>query len=326
MPLDEALLVQMYGDMVLGRLFELRCEALAHRGLVPGSIHLGIGEEAAQVGATRALAADDFLAPSHRCHVADIVKGADPRRLMAELTGKATGYCGGRAGTAHFADRETHNLGVQGIIGAVFPVALGAALAQKRLGSGRIVLAFFGDGASNQGTFHEAMNLSSLWKLPIVWVCTNNQYGMGTAFSATSALPNVADRACAYAMPGCVLDGNDVVAVHEATSEARTRALAGDGPTLLECKTYRHRGHSTFDKNLYRPQSEIETWLKRDPIARFEQALRANGLLNDARAGQVEAEAQRTVEEAEEFTLKSPYPAPQAVLDMIFCPSEVNQP
>ncbi len=324
MPLDEVLLVEMYADMVLGRLFELRSEALAHRGLVPGSIHLGIGEEAAQIGATRALAPDDLLVPSHRCHVADIAKGSDPRRLMAELTGKATGYCGGRAGTAHFADKETHNLGVQGIIGAVFPVALGAALAQKRLSSGRIVLAFFGDGASNQGTFHEAMNLSSLWKLPIVWVCTNNQYGMGTAFSATSALPNVADRACAYAMPGCVLDGNDVVAVYEATDEARARARAGGGPTLLECKTYRHRGHSTFDKNLYRPQSEIETWLQRDPIARFEQELRAQGFLDDAMVAKIDAEAQRKVDEAEAFTLESPHAAPESVLDLIFCPSEVN--
>ncbi len=271
-----------------------------------------------------ALAPDDLLAPSHRCHVADIVKGTDPRRLMAELTGRVTGHCGGRAGTAHFADKETHNLGVQGIIGAVFPVALGAALAQKRLVSGRIVLAFFGDGASNQGTFHEAMNLSSLWKLPIVWVCTNNQYGMGTAFSATSALPNVADRACAYAMPGCVLDGNDVVAVYQATGEARARALAGDGPTLLECKTYRHRGHSTFDKNLYRPQSEIEAWLDRDPIARFEHELRARGLLDDDRIAQISAGAQRIVDEAEAFTLESPYPAPESVLDLIFCPSEVN--
>ncbi len=324
MPLDEVLLVEMYADMVLGRLFELRSEALAHRGLVPGSIHLGIGEEAAQVGATRALAPDDLLVPSHRCHVADITKDTDPRRLMAELTGKATGYCGGRAGTAHFADKETHNLGVQGIIGAVFPVALGAALAQRRLSSGRIVLAFFGDGASNQGTFHEAMNLSSLWKLPIVWVCTNNQYGMGTAFSATSALPNVADRACAYAMPGCVLDGNDVVAVYEATAEAGARARAGRGPTLLECKTYRHRGHSTFDKNLYRPQSEIETWLQRDPIARFEQELRAQGFLDDAMVAKIDAEAQRKVDEAEAFTLESPHPAPESVLDLIFCPSEVN--
>jgi pyruvate dehydrogenase E1 component alpha subunit len=318
MTVSEALQLQMYRDMVLGRQFELRAEALAHRGLVPGSIHLGIGEEATQVGACRALAPEDYLVPTHRTHVADLVKGTDPKRLLAEIIGRATGLCGGRAGSAHVADASTNNLGVQGIIGAVFPVATGAALAQKRLKSGRIVLAFFGDGASNQGTFHEAMNLSALWRLPVVWVCDNNQYGMGTRFDQTSAVPNVADRACAYNMPGYVVDGNDVLAVYEVACEARARALAGAGPTLVECKTYRHRGHSTFDKNTYRTQVEIDAWLKRDPIALFEQVLAGRGLLDDPLAAQVAAEAQQTMDEAEAFALASPEPAPETVMELIF--------
>jgi acetoin:2,6-dichlorophenolindophenol oxidoreductase subunit alpha len=322
MPEDDALRLQMYYDMVLGRAFELRAEALAHRGLVPGSIHLGIGEEATQVGAVRALAPDDYLMPSHRCHVADLVKGSDPRRLLAELTGRAGGYCEGRGGTAHFADRATYNLGVQGIIGAVFPVAVGAGLAQQRLAAGHVVLAFFGDGASNQGTFHEAMNLSSLWKLPIVWVCANNQYGMGTRFDRTSAVTGVAERACAYAMPGVAIDGNDVVAVYEAAGEAVERARTGGGPTLIECLTYRHRGHSTFDKNSYRPQAEIDAWLQRDPVPRFERRLRDQGLLDDASVAQIGADVARCVDEAEAFTLASPDPAPERALDLIFCPSE----
>jgi len=324
MSADNALKVQMYREMVLGRLFELRAEQLAHRGLVAGSIHLGIGEEATQVGACRALAPQDYLVPTHRTHVADLVKGADPGRLMAEIIGRAAGYCGGRAGSSHFADAATRNLGVQGIIGAVFPVATGAALAQKRLNSGCIVLAFFGDGASNQGTFHEAMNLSALWKLPIVWVCDNNQYGMGTRFDKTSAVANVADRACAYAMPGCIVDGNDVLAVYEAAWEARERALAGYGPTLIECKTYRHRGHSTFDKNTYRTQEEINAWMKRDPIALFENVLRGDGLLTDDLVTRIADDAGRAIDAAEAFAVQSPEPAPAAVMEKVFCPSEVK--
>ena len=165
MEIENTLLCTMYEDMVLGRAFELCAEALAHQGLVAGSIHLGIGEEAAQVGACRALAPEDYLLPSHRTHVGDLVKGTDPRYLLAEIIGRRTGLCGGRAGSSHFADKSTHNLGVQGIIGAVFPVATGAALTQQRLKSGGIVLAMFGEGASHQGTFHESLNLSALWKL-----------------------------------------------------------------------------------------------------------------------------------------------------------------
>ena len=323
MEIENTLLCTMYEDMVLGRAFELCAEALAHQGLVAGSIHLGIGEEAAQVGACRALAPEDYLLPSHRTHVGDLVKGTDPRYLLAEIIGRRTGLCGGRAGSSHFADKSTHNLGVQGIIGAVFPVATGAALTQQRLKSGGIVLAMFGEGASHQGTFHESLNLSALWKLPVVWLCVNNQYAMGTAFGRTSAAANVADRACAYNMPGVVVDGNDVTAVYEAAWTARQRAAAGDGPSLVECKTYRHRGHSTFDKNSYRPQAEIDAWLNRDPIPAFEGRLRRLGLLDDERVGQVAARVKRRIGEAEAFARQSPEPEPASVVEKIFYSSEV---
>jgi acetoin:2,6-dichlorophenolindophenol oxidoreductase subunit alpha len=324
MQLDSALLLQMYEDMIFGREFELCAEKLANRGLVPGSIHLGIGEEASQVGACRALAFEDYLLPSHRTHVGDIVKGADPKRLMAEIIGRSTGYCGGRAGSSHFADKASHNLGVQGIIGAVFPVATGAALTQKRLNTGRIVLAFFGEGASHQGTFHEGLNLSSLWKLPLVWLCVNNHYAMGTRFDRTSAAKNVADRALAYNMPGCVVDGNDVVAVYEAVWTARERALAGDGPTLIECKTYRHRGHSTFDKNSYRPQEEIDAWIKRDPTLTFEKNLREEDLLNDKMVERIADMVKQKIDEVEAFAVQSPEPDPESALETIFDQSEVR--
>lgn len=324
MALSKESMLQMYWYMVLGRLFEQRAERIANRGLVPGSIHLGIGEEATHVGACMALAHEDYIIPTHRGHAADIAKGADPKRVMAEIIGRTTGCCGGRAGSCHMADAASNNLGVQGIIGAVFPVASGAALTQKRLNTGRIVLAWFGDGASHEGTFHEAMNLSAIWKLPVVWVCVNNQYAMGTSFASTTAVENVADQACAYDMPGLIIDGNDILVVYETVREARERALAGEGPTLIECKTYRHRGHSTFDKNAYRPQEEIDEWVKRDPIPRFERTLRERGILDDRLVAQIADEVKQHMDEAEEFALNSPEPLPEAGMEFVLCQSEVK--
>jgi acetoin:2,6-dichlorophenolindophenol oxidoreductase subunit alpha len=322
--LSQELQLRMYRLMVFGRLFEQRAEQVANRGLVPGSIHLGIGEEAANVGPALALAPEDYILPSHRGHVAAIAKGADPGRIMAEMMGRATGFGGGRAGSCHLADAGSNNLGVQGIIGAVFPVAAGAALTQKRLGTGRVVLAWFGDGAAHEGTFHEALNLSSIWKLPVIWVCVNNEYAMGTSFASTTAVKNIADQACAYAMPGLALDGNDVVAAYEAVCEARERALSGAGPTLVELKTYRHRGHSTFDRNTYRPQEEIERWMARDPIRSFERTLRAQGILDDGLVTEIAAEMERRMDEAEAFAVNSPNPAPESAMELVLCQSEVQ--
>lgn len=322
--LSQELQLRMYRMMVFGRLFEQRAEQVANRGLVPGSIHLGIGEEAANVGPAMALAPEDYILPSHRGHVAAIAKGADPGRIMAEMMGRATGFCGGRAGSCHLADVASNNLGVQGIIGAVFPVAAGAALTQQRLRTGRVVLAWFGDGAAHEGTFHEALNLSSIWQLPVIWVCVNNEYAMGTSFASTTAVRNIADQACAYAMPGLVIDGNDVLAAYEAVCQARERALAGEGPTLIEFKTYRHRGHSTFDRNAYRPQEEIERWMARDPILSFKRTLLERGILDDALVAQIAAEVEQRMDEAEAFAINSPEPAAESALDLVLCESEVR--
>jgi pyruvate dehydrogenase E1 component alpha subunit len=324
MAVSAELMLQMYRYMILGRLFEQRAEEIANRGLVPGSIHLGIGEEASNVGPCLALAQEDYILPSHRGHVADIVKGADPGRLMAEILGRATGSCGGRAGSCHFADAASRNLGVQGIIGAVFPVAAGAALTQKRLDTNCIVLAWFGDGAAHEGTFHETLNLSAIWKLPVVWVCVNNAYAMGTSFGSTTAVDNIADQACAYGMPGEVVDGNDVLATYEVTRQARERALAGEGPTLIECKTYRHRGHSTFDRNPYRTPQEMADWLARDPIQRFERLLRQQGHLDDALAEEIAGDVQQVVDKAEAFAVNSPEPPPEAGGELVFAAMEVG--
>jgi TPP-dependent pyruvate/acetoin dehydrogenase alpha subunit len=324
MALSEQFMLQIYRTMVLGRLFEQRVEQMAHRGFVPGSVHLGVGEEAACVGACLALARKDYILPSHRGHTADLAKGTDPGRLLAEIIGRATGPCGGRAGSCHFADAAVNNLGVQGIVGAVFPVAVGAALTQKRLNTGRVVLAWFGDGASHEGTFHESMNLAAIWKLPVVWVCVNNLYAMGTSFVATTAVANIADQACAYAMPGLVVDGNDVLAVYEAVHKARQRALAGDGPTLIECKTYRHRGHSTFDKNAYRSQEEIAEWMAKDPIPRLERVLRELGILDDKLVAQIEEQVKQQVDQAEDFALNSPDPHPETATELVLCHKEVR--
>ncbi len=317
-------MLQMYRDMLLARIFEERVEQLYARGLIRGSIMLGIGEEATFVGACRALRHEDFLVATNRGFAHELTKGTDPKLLLAELLGKATGLCGGRGGQHTKADASCNNLGKHQVIGDSFGVAVGAALAQKRLNTGRVVLAFFGDGASNQGTFHESMNLSALWHLPVVWVCHNNLYAMSTRFERASAVENVADRACAYNMPGVIVDGNDVAAVYQAVSEARQRALAGDGPTLVECKTYRHRGHSASDKRRYRPQEEVNTWLKRDPIARMERMLREQGILDDESVEELAAEARKQVDAAEEFALHSPEPSPEAGVELIFCPSEVQ--
>jgi pyruvate dehydrogenase E1 component alpha subunit len=305
-------------------MFDERVLQVYARGLIPGSVFPGIGEEATFVGASRAVSPEDYMVSTHRGYAHVLAKGTDAKRLLAELLGKATGCCGGRIGQYAIADALSNNLGAHQVMGDGFTVAVGAALAQKRLKTGRMVLAFFGDGASSIGAFHECMNLAALWRLPVVWVCDNNLYGMSTPFDQVSAVENVADRACAYHMPGVVVDGNEVVAVYETVSEARQRALAGEGPTLVECKTYRQRGHSASDLRRYRPQEEIDAWLKRDPIDRFEKTLREKGILDDRLVEAITAEARKCVDEAEEFAVSSPEPPPEAGAELIFCPSEVK--
>ena len=292
------------------RKFEEVAEASYTRGLIHGTMHLSIGQEASAVGAVLALRADDYILSTHRGHGHCIAKGADPARMLAEFFGKENGYCRGRGGSMHIADVEGGNLGANGIVAGGLPIAVGVGMSIKAQKQDRVCMVFFGDGAANEGAFHEALNMASIWKLPVVFVCENNKYGMSMDIAKAMAVPNVADRASAYAMPGVALDGNDLPAVTAATRVAVTRARSGGGPSLIECKTYRLRGHSKSDRNLYRTKEEIEAWRKRDPILRLQGELIAHGRFDAAELADIEKAAQAQIEAALEFAKASPDPDP----------------
>jgi len=308
--LGEEGLRQCLRRMHLVRRFEEAAEQSYIRGLIHGTMHLSIGQEASAVGAVAALRPDDYILSTHRGHGHCIAKGADPRFMFAEFFGKDTGYCRGRGGSMHIADVAGGNLGANGIVGGGLPIAVGVGLSAKMRRSGQVCMVFFGDGASNEGAFHEALNLAAIWKLPVVFVCENNKYGMSMSTARSMPVANVADRAAAYAMPGVIVDGNDLLAVVEAADEACARARRGEGPSLLECKTYRLRGHSKSDRNLYRTKEEIEAWRARDPIARLRDALVEAGRLDAVEAEAIEASAAAEIEAAVEFARTSPDPDP----------------
>jgi len=282
--------------MILIRRFEEGAEDCYMRGLIHGTMHLSIGQEASAVGICMALDQSDQITSTHRGHGHSIAKGAEVGRMFAEFFGKETGYCRGRGGSMHIADVSGGNLGANGIVAGGIPIAVGAALAMKRLGKPSIVVCFFGDGATNEGAFHEALNMASVWTLPIVFVCENNGYGMSTSTARSMAVANVADRAQGYGMPGVIVDGNCLSDVAEASHEAAGRARAGQGPTLIETKTYRWRGHSKSDRNRYRSREEIEAWMAKDPIARFGGDLQAFGILDQAAITAMETDVAREIE------------------------------
>ena len=295
--------------MYLIRRFEEGAEDCYTRGLIHGTMHLSIGQEASAMATCMELTEQDKITSTHRGHGHCIAKGADVGRMFAEFFGKETGYCHGRGGSMHIADIKTGNLGANGIVGGGLPIAVGAALTAKRLGKPDVTVCFFGDGANNEGAFHEALNMASVWKLPVIFVCENNKYGMSTSTERSTAVKNIADRAVAYAMPGTTVDGNDFSAVAEAVHVAIARARAGDGPSLVENLTYRWRGHSNSDRNRYRTKEEIEDWMTRDPIARFQADLITHGLLDQAAADAIAASAITSVEEGVAFAKASPAPA-----------------
>jgi pyruvate dehydrogenase E1 component alpha subunit len=270
---DPALARQALLTMWQIRRFEEAVDDLFARGLMHGTMHLSIGQEAVATGACLALTRTDLITSTHRGHGHCIAKGAQLDRMMAELLAKETGYCRGRGGSMHIADVDTGNLGANGIVGGGIPIAAGAALAQKLRNTDNVAVSFFGDGATNEGAFHEGLNLAAVWSLPAIFICENNGYGMSMSSSLSMAVPRVSDRAAAYGMPGVTVDGNDVQAVFDAVTEAVARARAGGGPTLIEALTYRHKGHSKSDQNLYRTREEIDAWRAKDPIGRFETAL-----------------------------------------------------
>lgn len=280
------------------RLFEEAVDDLFARGLMHGTMHLSIGQEAVATGACLALRDDDQITSTHRGHGHCIAKGADLERMIAELLGKATGYCQGRGGSMHIADVATGNLGANGIVGGGIPIAAGAGLAQKLTRGGGVVLSFFGDGAANEGAFHEGINLAAIWDLPVVFVCENNRYGMSMSAARATRLQRISDRAQAYGIPGVTVDGNDLQEVFDAVSDAVERARSGAGPTLVEAETYRWKGHSKSDKNLYRSREEIEDWKARDPITRFEQSTVNGGALTEAEVEQTRTAARTAIREA----------------------------
>jgi acetoin:2,6-dichlorophenolindophenol oxidoreductase subunit alpha len=291
------------------RRFEEGAEECYTRGLIHGTMHLSIGQEASAVATCMPLTDSDKITSTHRGHGHCIAKGADVGRMFAEFFGKRTGYCHGRGGSMHIADVSKGNLGANGIVGGGLPIAVGAALTAKRLGTDDVTICFFGDGANNEGAFHEALNMASIWKLPVVFVCENNKYGMSTSTERSTAVKNIADRAVAYSMPGVTVDGNDFSAVAAASEAAVARARAGEGPSLIENLTYRWRGHSKSDRNRYRTKDEIEGWIARDPIERFRIELVEHGVLTEAEAEALRAEAEQAVADGIEFAKASDSPA-----------------
>lgn len=315
---SQDLLAQLYRQMTLVREFELRAIEERRRGLIPGFIHSCVGQEATAVGAGTALSREDVITSTHRGHGHLLGKGGDPKFMMAELAGRSTGYCLGRGGSLHIADFDLGILGANGIVGGGFPVAVGAGLAFQMRGDNQVALAFFGDGAINEGTFHESANLAGLWKLPVIFFCENNLYGEGTPQNKQAPIADLALRAEGYGFPGLIIDGNDVVAVYEATQEARDRALAGEGPTLIEAKTYRFRGHYEGDPQVYRQPGELQSWKERDPVPTFRRRLLAAGLLDESQMGEIDLSVQTQLDEAVAFASTSPLPVPEDALTGVY--------
>jgi acetoin:2,6-dichlorophenolindophenol oxidoreductase subunit alpha len=305
-------------QMYLIRLFEEQAEQLYIRGLIHGTMHLSIGQEASAVGACAALQPDDYILSTHRGHGHCIAKGARIERMMAEFMGKETGYCRGRGGSMHIADVEGGNLGANGIVAGGIPIATGVGLSLKMRRDPRICLTFFGDGAANEGAFHEALNMAAIWNLPVVFFCENNTYAMSMHVARAFPIANISDRAAAYGFPGVTVDGNDFFAVYAAANEAVTRARSGGGPTLIEAKTYRWRGHSKSDRNLYRTQQEIDEWKQRDPIPRLQNRLLELDLLSETEIAAIQAESQAAIEAAVEFARNSPDPDPAGLEDEVY--------
>jgi TPP-dependent pyruvate/acetoin dehydrogenase alpha subunit len=311
-------MVGLYRTMCRIRAFEGSVQELFAANKIPGFVHLSLGEEAVAAGISSLLRPDDFITSTHRGHGHVLAKGADPRRMMAELFGKATGYCRGKGGSMHIADFSVGVLGANGVVAGGFPIAVGAGLSCKLRGTDQVVVCYFGDGASNRGPFHEGLNMAAIWQLPVLFVCENNRYASTTSLAYSTAVESIAVRAAGYAMPGVSVDGNDVLAVREAARVALGRARKGKGPTLLECNTYRYRGHFEGDPQRYRTKEEVAKAAENDPIERFRALLLRKRLLSRGADEEIRAEAAREMEEAIRFAQESPLPAPEDALDDLY--------
>ena len=318
MEIEKEKLINIYRIMVQIRKFEERVREIFAAGSIPGFVHLYTGEEAVAAGVCANLRPDDYITSTHRGHGHVIAKGGKMDMMMAELYGKKTGYNKGKGGSMHIADIEIGILGANGIVGAGATIAGGAALSAQIRKSGQVAVCFLGDGATNTSRFHEGVNLASVWKLPVVYIIENNGYGECTPISSACNIANLSDRAIAYGIPGITVDGNDVLAVYEVVAEAVARARKGDGPTLIECKTYRWHGHFQGDPDNYRTQEEREQWMGKDPIPRFKKQLAEQGVLTENEADNIDQEINEEVDKAVKFAEESPFPAPEETLEDVY--------
>jgi acetoin:2,6-dichlorophenolindophenol oxidoreductase subunit alpha len=311
-------LEEMLSTMYLIRRFERMADQMYAAGKVHGTMHLSAGQEAVAVGVGRAVDPDDYLINHHRGHGHFITKGADLNLMMAEFLGKDTGYCRGRGGSMHIADFDANNLGANGIVGGGIPLAMGVGLALQMQKKKEIAIGIFGDGAANEGIFHESMNMVGLWNLPVLYICENNKYGMSMDVSQVMAKLPIAQRAEAYGIPWHVVDGNDVLAVYEVIKKASEDIRSGKGPVLVEAQTYRYFGHSKSDRNLYRTKEEIEEWRMKDPILRFKKSLVGAGMIKDQKAMALEDEANQRIEGAVAFAEQSPEPDVESLTEFVY--------
>ena len=316
--LDATLEREMLRKMLEIRRFDTRLLELYREGLLRGSTHSYVGMEAVAVGACSALRADDYITSTHRGHGHCIAKGGNLDLMMAELLGKATGLCKGKGGSMHIADLGVGILGANGIVGGSIGIATGAALTAKLSGTGRVCVCFFGDGGVNQGILYESANMAAIWKLPVIYVCENNQFAMSTRVTYASSVPDLSARAQAFGIPGASVDGMDVLAVHEAVVQAVLRARAGGGPSFLAATTYRFFGHNVGDSEVYRSRDEVATWRERDPIPRLQSHLVQEGVITEEEAADMERQAAEAVERAIEFAKSSPEPRPETLLDDVY--------
>ena len=300
------------------RCFEEKVFELLSRDLIKGASHVYAGEEAVAVGACAAIREDDYIASTHRGHGHCLAKGGKLPEMMAELCGRETGYCRGRGGSMHIADVEKGNLGATGIVGSNLPVATGAGLSIKLRHTDQVVLCFFGDGASNTGGFHESLNMASAWKLPVVYICENNLYGMSSAVSRVCSVEDIAVRGTAYNMPSEIVDGMDVLKVKKVVGTAVTNAREGKGPTLIECKTYRYYGHSRGDSRVYRTKEEEAEWKGKDPVERFKKRILKEGVMTEAEIKELEKDISMQVDKAVEYALNSPFPSPDTLTEDVY--------
>jgi TPP-dependent pyruvate/acetoin dehydrogenase alpha subunit len=318
---DKILCIKMYEQMLTIRSFEEKAIELFEHNLIRGNIHPCIGQEGVSVGICSYLRRDDFMVNTHRGHGNCIAKGADLKLMMAELLGKSTGYCKGKGGSMHIANFEGGNLGANGIVGGGLPIAVGAGISIQNRGTDQVVACFFGDGASNQGTFHESLNLSALWKLPVIFICENNLYALSTPVREAISVPHISDRAMAYGIPGINIDGNDVIEVYTKMKEAVERARAGEGPTLLDCVTYRFFGHFTGDPGRginYRTKEEMDQWLNRCPIKKFRERLIREKMMTEEMEKEIEANVKTSIEEAIRFAKESLLPSSEEAIQDLF--------